>query len=262
MRQSNRPSVLVAIPVFNEQTHVERVVAEVAGYARDILIVDDGSTDRTPEIVRAIAPEYGLDVVREPVNRGYGRSMQNAFRRAQDRGFDWVITIDCDEQHEPVFIPAFMEQIVRDELDIVSGSRYMDYDERLMEKRNGPPPERRAINHRITAEINERLGLTLTDSFCGFKAYRVDAVSRLRLTENGYAFPMQFWVQAVAAGLRIGEMPVSLIYTDEHRSFGGGLDDPSIRLNHYRRVLHCELKRCAARLPDRALIDTVESACA
>jgi dolichol-phosphate mannosyltransferase len=104
------------------------------------------------------------------------------------------------------------------------------------------------------------LGVELTDSFCGFKAYRVEALRRLRLSEDGYAFPMQFWVQAAANGLRVREVPVKLIYNDPNRSFGGPLDDPSIRMAHYRRVLHCELERCAARLP-RAALSGVDAGC-
>ena len=119
------------------------------------------------------------------------------------------------------------------------------------------PPDRVRINQTITKEINERLaGLlstTLTDSFCGFKAYRVKALKRLRPTIPGYAFPMQFWVQAVARGLRIREVPVKLIYNDPNRSFGGPLDDAAIRLGHYRRVLHCELVRCRDLLPKSAV---------
>ena len=74
----------------------------------------------------------------------------------------------------------------------------------------------------------------------------------LRVDVDGYAFPMQFWVQAVANGLRIREIPVKLIYNDLNRSFGGPLDDPANRIGHYRRVLHREIGRCADRLPDRA----------
>ena len=115
--------------------------------------------------------------------------------------------------------------------------------------------DRRRINMEMTGEINRRLGLELSDAFCGFKAYRVEALSRLRLTEDGYAFPMQFWVQAAAAGLSITEVPVRLIYNDLNRSFGGPLDDSQVRIRHYRQVLHCELERCAHRLPASALED-------
>jgi dolichol-phosphate mannosyltransferase len=146
-----------------------------------------------------------------------------------------------------------MDSIARDDLDVISGSRYLSRDPHS----DSPPADRRAINAQITDELNTRLGLRLTDSFCGFKAYRVAAVRQLSFDVDGYAFPMQFWVQAVACGLRIGEIPVKLIYNDLNRSFGGPLDDAQIRLNHYRCVLHRELRRCADQVPKRALVDSM-----
>lgn len=256
---------LIAIPVFNEERHLEDVLREVRQYADDVLVIDDGSTDRTPQIIARLRDELGLDVIQRDENVGYGRSMQDAFDRAAERDFDWVITIDCDEQHEPASIPRFVEAAKSGAFDIVSGSRYMNFDENLVERDGNPPPDRRAINHRITLEINDRLasclGSPLTDAFCGFKAYRVEGLKRLELSENGYAFPMQFWVQAAPAGLRVGEIPVRLIYTDEPRSFGSGLDDPQRRLAYYRRVMHCELEKCASRLPDSALEGVSAAGC-
>ena len=244
--------VLVAIPVYNEEKYVERVLARVHEHADDVLMIDDGSTDSTPSLLA----RFPVDVIRHRRNHGYGRSMQDAFRWAAMDGYDWVITMDCDEQHEPASIPDFIAAARTDEHDVVSGSRYLA----ASEAENSPPPDRRRINIEMTGEINRRLGLELTDAFCGFKAYRVAAVSRLRLTEDGYAFPMQFWVQAVANGLRITEIPVRLIYKDLNRSFGGPLDDAAIRIGHYRQVLHCELERCADRLPAGAL-DEVRAGC-
>jgi len=85
--------------------------------------------------------------------------------------------------------------------------------------------------------VNRRLGLQLTDAFCGFKAYRRDALEKLRITETGYAMPLEVWVQAAQAGLSIVELAVPLIYLDESRSFGGSLDDAQTRLNYYYEVL-------------------------
>jgi glycosyltransferase involved in cell wall biosynthesis len=247
--QNPRPMrTLVAIPVYNEQRHVLKVLDLVLQHApppRAVLVIDDGSTDATPTLLA----QHPVEVIRHSRNRGYGRSMQDAFRWAAVDGFDWVITMDCDEQHEPAAIPDFVEAAIAGDADVVSGSRYMQ----LEQDADNPPADRRAINAQITAELNGRLGLDLTDSFCGFKAYRVEAIKRLRLDVDGYAFPMQFWVHAVAAGLRIREIPVRLIYNDLSRSFGGPLDDPQVRLNHYRCVLHRELRRCADQLPLRAM---------
>ena len=77
----------------------------------------------------------------------------------------------------------------------------------------------------VTALLNEHLGLGLTDAFCGFKAYRVSCLRQLHLTEDGYAMPLELWVQAAFHELMIVEVPVPLIYLDEKRSFGGALDD-------------------------------------
>ena len=170
---------------------------------------------------------------------GYGQSLIDAFDFANRRGYDWVITMDCDEQHEPEMIPAFVREIRTDRWDVISGSRYMDES-----GADGlPPGDRRAINATITATLNELFGWQLTDSFCGFKAHRVSAMRRLNLTETGYAFPLQFWPQAFEAGLRITEIPVRLIYNDPTRHFGGLLDDAEVRLQHYRDVLCSELRQ-------------------
>jgi len=233
--------ILLGIPVYNEQAHVTKLLGEVRDFAHCILVVDDGSTDDTP-LLLARQP---VEVIRHAENRGYGRSMQDMLRWARFDGYDWLITIDCDEQHEPAAIPSFIEAIRRDTADVISGSRYLRRGADGTVNDDSPPQDRRAINATITKELNTRLGLSLTDAFCGFKAYRVEACERLSLDVDGYDFPMQFWVQAVAQGLIIEELPVRLIYHDPTRSFGGPLDDPDVRLDHYRRTMHREMQRCA-----------------
>jgi dolichol-phosphate mannosyltransferase len=127
------------------------------------------------------------------------------------------------------------------DVDIVSGSRYLEQHQGDSQ----PPVERRRINMLLTAEVNKLLGLSLTDAFCGFKAYRVGILGKFDITDAGYAMPLQVWVQAAALGLRIVEFPVPLIYLEEERSFGGALDDAQFRLAHYRKVLERELARFA-----------------
>lgn len=238
------PRTLVAIPVFNEEKYVTSVLTRVRDYASDILVIDDGSTDQTPMLLA----RQPVDVIRHARNRGYGRSLRDAFRWANCYGYEWVITMDCDEQHEPASLPVFQDAMGRDQADIISGSRYLGG-----ERCGDPPPaDRRAINARITELVNERLGLGITDAFCGFKAYRVSAIRKLELSENGYAFPLQFWVQAAARGLRVSEVPIRLIYNDPNRSFGGPLDNAEHRLRHYLEVFEREL----AKFPDRFTVAT------
>jgi glycosyltransferase involved in cell wall biosynthesis len=229
--------LLIAIPVFNESKYVAGVLANVRRYHRQILVIDDGSTDSTADVLNALAEP--VQVIRHHENRGYGQSLIDAFAFAAREGYDWVITMDCDEQHEPKMIPRFIEEIEKDDADIISGSRYL-----AASGDNGAPPaDRRRINRTLTAVINQQFNLSLTDAFCGFKAHRVSALRKLRLDEPGYAFPMQFWPQVAAAHLRVREMPVKLIYNDPNRHFGGTLDDPENRLRHYRDVLRRETAR-------------------
>ncbi len=224
----------VAIPVFNEEKHLVRVLERVRRYCRQILVIDDGSTDRTPEL---LARQQGIHSITHPENRGYGKSLADAFDYAQDHGYRWLITMDCDEQHEPSQIPRFRAAAEEDDADIISGTRYLSG-----QSADGQVPlDRRAINRSVTALLNRRLGLFITDAFCGFKAYRVSALRFLRITVPGYAMPIQLWVQAAAAGLRIRELPVRLIYNDPNRHFGGILDDPVVRLAHYLEVFETEM---------------------
>ncbi len=231
------PRYLTALPVYNEQSHLAEVLATVRQYAQNILVVDDGSTDATPELLKR---ESGIQVVTHSPNRGYGAALQSAFDFAVKHKYDVLVTIDCDGQHEPRLIPELVARVFEEAArpaDIVSGSRYLQ----IFEGDSRPPEERRRINQLVTELINERLSLNLTDAFCGFKAYRVDALPRLNITEFGYAMPLQLWVQAVRSEFRIVEHPVPLIYLDESRSFGGSLDDANRRLAYYREVLDREL---------------------
>jgi len=206
------------------------VLDEVTRYVSDVVVIDDGSTDASKMI---LARRDDICFISHAHNRGYGQSIIDAFYFAQGCDYQWVITMDCDLQHEPVRLPDFLKAIEQDDADIISGSRYMNESSRA----NNPPADRRKINHEISELLASRLQLRLTDAFCGFKAFRVEAVSSLALTETGYAFPLEFWVQAVKHQLRVREIPVSLIYHDPNRHFGGELDDAAIRLEHYKQVL-------------------------
>jgi glycosyltransferase involved in cell wall biosynthesis len=234
--------LLTALPVFNEQSHIHDVLVQVRQYSPEILVVDDGSSDQTPAI---LAQEPGIHVLTHPQNQGYGAALRSAFDYALKHGYDVLVTIDCDGQHQPELIPALAAALDQngEEWDLVSGSRYLA----RFPGDSEPPAERRRINVEITRTLNERLGLNLTDAFCGFKAYRVEALRNFDITELGYAMPLQFWVQAVALGLRITEYPVPLVYLEEARSFGGSLDDSLKRLAYYHEVIDREL--AAAALP-------------
>jgi dolichol-phosphate mannosyltransferase len=219
---------LTAIPVYNEERHLEAVLRKVRRYSHRILVVNDGSTDRTAEL---LARQPDLHIVTHPENRGYGAALISAFAFARVQDLDVLITMDCDGQHEPGRIPVLLEAI--HDADIVSGSRYL----RDFRQDTASPEDRRQINRQIAAELNERFGLNLTDAFCGFKAYRKEALAQLHITEGGWGMPLQLWVQAARLGLRIKEVGVPRLYLDPKRAFGGVLDNADERLAYYRRVL-------------------------
>ena len=260
---------LTALPVFNEVDHVEPVLHEVLKYSPDVLVVDDGSTDGTEAL---LAKRDDLTCLRHEANRGYGAALLSAFEYATRLQYDVLVTIDCDGQHEPQRIPQFVARCTGGDAsalakgtlatdtpasgssiggdsactpDIVSGSRYLQ----VFPGDTPPPQERRNINLQITDELNRRLGLNITDSFCGFKAYRVAALDALDIHEPGYAMPLELWVQAAEAGLKVVELPVPLIYLEEKRSFGGVLDDGQARLDYYRHVIEDAIDRRASELP-------------
>ncbi|MGI9472280.1 MAG: glycosyltransferase family 2 protein [Rubripirellula sp.] len=219
---------LAALPVFNEVQYVDEVLDEVLQHASHVLVVDDGSSDGTSEL---LARREDIILIRHPQNRGYGAALISAFEYAIENEFEGIVTLDCDGQHQPRRIPEFIEAAKN--VDIVSGSRYL----KQYEGDDAPPEERMRINRRITKELNQRLGFELTDAFCGFKAYRTDGLRKLRISDQGYAMPLQLWVEAAAAKLRVIEIPVPLIYLDLERSFGGALDQGEARLKYYHEVI-------------------------
>ena len=224
---------VAAIPVYNEAESIVEVVEDTKHYARDTLVVNDGSTDGTTEILDGLSVP-GLVVLHHKANRGYGRSLMDAFAYAVREGFDCLVTLDADGQHEPEAIPRLVSDI--GVADIVSGSRYL----MAFDDASAPPYERQCINKQLTALLRWRLGFNITDAFCGFKAYRVEALKRLKLTEEGYAMPLQLWVQAAMLGLTVIEVPVKLIYRDVNRSFGGNMDRAAVRMRYYLDVIDRE----------------------
>jgi len=225
----------VLMPVYNEAGTIENVLDAVRRhYDGEVLVVNDGSTDQTSMV---LAQRADVTVITHPVNLGYGRALAEGFAVARTRGVSRVVTMDCDGQHEPAHIPGFLDRL-QTGFDIVSGSRYLP-DSTVL---GVAPPSRREVNERVSREINKVTGWGLTDAFCGFKAYRLEALEGIELREPGYAMPLELWAKAYRAGLRVIEIPVERIYCDHDRSFGSELDDPDLRYAYYMRVWHAALE--------------------
>jgi len=228
---------VIIMPLYNEEKTLAEVLDEVRRYTdAPILIVNDGSTDRSASILAERDP--ALDVLTHAQNEGYGQSLIDGFRYAIERGFDAAVTIDCDRQHEPCLIPELLQAVTR--YDIVSGSRYHP---EASGSQDPAPPDRQRINEEITRIINELTGYRLTDAWCGFKAYRVSGLARMHLDEPSYGMPLQVWLQAARLGLSVTEIPVPRIYKNPDRRFWGGLDDPETRRLYYLSIIDREVKR-------------------
>ena len=160
-------------------------------------MIDDGSTDATPKLLTQFPT---VRTIRHPRNLGYGAGLRTAFQATIAGGYDGLVTLDCDGQHEPRTDPEVGSHLV--DADIVSGSRYL----RVFDPGQRPPEQRRRINVEVTRWLNECLGLNLTDAFCGFKAYRASALPQFEITDLGYAMPLEVWVQAAALGMKIVEV--------------------------------------------------------
>ena len=173
-------SFLTALPVYNEGQHVLSVLREVEKYSPEILVVDDGSQDETAEL---LAQFPRIHVCRHAHNQGYGAALRTAFQYSLQQGFEVLVTIDCDGQHQPAMIPGFVSYAQH--VDIVSGSRYLT----PSVQEQSAPEQRRRINSEITDILNRELQLKLTDAFCGFKAYRKEALDGFNITEQGYGMP-------------------------------------------------------------------------
>ncbi len=228
--------VLIVIPLYNEEATLARVLAQVrrAAPTADALVIDDGSTDRSPVIVREVGD---VAVITHPLNQGYGQSLIDGFAYALTHAYDAVVTIDCDEQHEPRQIPQFLDALAG--ADIVSGSRYLD----PAAGGDPAPADRRILNEEITARLRALTGYPLTDAFCGFKAYRAAALRVLRLDDPSYGLPLQVWIQAAHHRLRVVELATPRIYKNPDRQFWGGLDDVAVRRHYYERVIEREVQR-------------------
>jgi dolichol-phosphate mannosyltransferase len=229
--------VLVGIPVFNERDTLARVYRRLRkNYSGDVLFVDDGSTDGSPELIAGLE---GAALLRHRSNRGYGQTLIDIFAHALRGRYELLVTMDADDQHEADQVQQFLDADAAAGVDVLSGSRYL-----LELEENSPAPlERYTLNMEITALINEVTGFNLTDAFCGMKAYRTDALGRLRLEERGYAMPVELWIEAYAAGLTVRELPVKRIYVDRPRSFGPELDIREKRRSYYLRIFQRAIQR-------------------
>ena len=243
------PRFLTALPVYNEVQHVNGVLDEVLRYSPDVLVVDDGSTDGTSEL---LAARSDIQKIHHERNQGYGAALRTAFEYALAEKYDVLVTIDCDGQHEPQRIPEFVEASCRAHYRL---GQPLSANVRRRQHSAGRPTPDQLRNHRRGQSTPD---LKLTDAFCGFKAYRRDALEALDITDTGYAMPLEVWVQAASGWAdRIGIAgsadlfgPGSLVW----RFFGRCQDAAGVLLSSSRSRTGSGRPTAAARAQQVALL--------
>lgn len=208
VRETTRPPargpILVAMPVFNEAATLGPALRATRRYCDGgFLGVDDGSTDESSLI---LADETRGPTLSTSKNRGYGSAIRAALAYADRWGYEYLLTLDADLQHDPKLVPAFLELAGR--ADLVSGSRYLRSSPTL-----SAVPRFRAVGNAFYRELVEvHLGLRLSDIWCGMKLYRVAAFRGLAQRATGYEFPLELWAYVAARRLSVLEAAVPLVY--------------------------------------------------
>jgi glycosyltransferase involved in cell wall biosynthesis len=202
--------VVAVMPAYNAERTLAATLADVPpGAVDEVILVDDGSTDRTVEIAR----EMGLTVIVHPKNRGYGGNQKTCYREALARGADVVVMIHPDYQYDSRIIPQAVAFIELGVCDVVLGSRIRSRGEALA---GGMPVWKYLANRGLTLAENCALGQNLGDFHSGFRVYRRSVLETIPFERNSddFVFDTQFLVQAVHFGFRLGDVPAPVRYFD------------------------------------------------
>jgi hypothetical protein len=198
-----KPFVIVAIPAYDEENTIAKVILQAQRYADRVIVCDDGSNDLTAEI----AERLGAEVVRHECNMGYGAALQSMFRRAIELNADVLVTLDADGQHDPSEIPLVVKPIVKGKADLVIGSRFIDA------HGTAEMPLYRQLGARLISKlVNGRSKKRVSDAQSGFRAYNRKALNCLSLVEAGMGASVEILFEANKHDLTICEVSGSCKY--------------------------------------------------
>jgi glycosyltransferase involved in cell wall biosynthesis len=206
--------IIAVMPAYNAERTLASTLADMpAGSVDEVLLVDDGSTDRTVEAAR----DMGLTVIVHPENRGYGGNQKTCYREALRRGADIVVMIHPDYQYDSRVIPHAVGILELGICDVVLGNRIRSRQEAMA---GGMPVYKYISNRFLTSFENFMLGQNLGDFHSGFRVYRREVLERIPFERNSddFVFDTQFLVQALRFGFRLGDIPVPVRYFAEASS--------------------------------------------
>lgn len=253
------------IPCFNEEENIENIIEHLRKVQQnllkqkelhfEILIINDGSTDRTKQILTENNKDSLFTLYHFEDNKGYGYTLITGFKYAYEMGYSWIISFDMDGQHEPKCLYRFIEHILENPPEqIISGSRFKNSD---FFWRN-PWKDRFLVNAIITGILNT-IGFSITDAFCGLKAYKCDAINELELEVSGYEIPIEIWIKSMKKGYKIVEIGVPLIYKDRESILKNAKDSFLFQKGEERIEKYIHLIESLLNIPLKTSIEVYKS---
>jgi glycosyltransferase involved in cell wall biosynthesis len=188
------------IPAFNEASSIADVVKGVRPFVARVVVVDDGSTDATAGLARTA----GADVVEHATNLGKGRAIRTGIERVLGADFTHVLLLDADMQHLPDEASRLLAAAAGTGADIVLGERTF--------RQSDMPASRYYANRAGSRVLSWFIGARATDTQCGFRVFRVDALRGLRLKASGYEIETEMLVKVCRRGGRLARIPVTAVY--------------------------------------------------
>jgi glycosyltransferase involved in cell wall biosynthesis len=201
-RGTTPQKITVILPAYNEEVSIGSIVLLTRFYADNVIVVDDGSSDRTAEVAR----KAGAEVIIHETNAGKGGALKTGFTAAVDLGADIIVTMDSDGQHNPADIPRLVDPILKGEAEMVNGSRYLNGLDR------NTPIYRRVGQRVLDRFTNLNSGLRITDSQSGFRAFAASTKDIFRFNAQGMAIESEMLADAGKSGVRIKEVEIGVRY--------------------------------------------------
>ncbi len=192
----------MVVAAYNEEAAIGETVRDLAALFPQVVVVDDGSHDRTGDRAR----EHGATVLRHPINLGQGAALQTGITYALKKGARYVARFDGDGQHDARDLARMLKKLEEHDADIVLGSRFLG-------EAPGMPLSRKLFLRAAVLFTNLTTGTKLTDTHNGLRLMTANAAGRLRITQNGMAHASEFITQMRRLKLSYVELPVKVRYT-------------------------------------------------
>ena len=196
--------ITIGLPAYNEEKNIASVITKLKKITDSIIVCDDGSSDMTSEISKNL----GAIVISHKKNMGYGAALRTIFQKSVELDSDILVTFDADGQHRIEDINKILQPLENNEADVVIGSRFLDNESKI--------PNYRKIGIKVITKVtNASLKKKLTDSQSGFRAYNKQALTQISPSEMGMGISTEILIKASSKGLRIAEIPITVLYHDD-----------------------------------------------